>query len=151
MSDQKIDDRIHAELLALQDLAVGDIAFYKQQQWQICNHALALDAALVAVVALLKPLGSIEVFLLCALAFSVLVAGVLLIREMGKSLAKGRDRLPALRKHFDRETSLRAYAAGDDPSIALLSSKEKASLEKFFYFVLGLAFGITVWVVFRLA
>lgn len=149
--EREIRDRIHAELLALQSMVGADIAFYKQQQWQICNHALVLDAAIVAVPSLVRTLSMCEVLILIASALAVMCAGIVLIADMAKSLDKGRDRLPALRKHFNVPVSLVAYAAGRSPSEALIGSKEKAGLERFFHFILGAGFVITVWLVLRLA
>jgi hypothetical protein len=146
-----ITDRIHAELLALQELAAADIAFYKQQQWQICNHALIIDAALVAVPTLINGLEALGVLVLWTIALIILAAGLHLVYEMGVPLAQGRNRLAELRQHFDYEISLRAYAAGDDPKVALKRAEDKVSLERFFSIVLIAAFLLTVWLITELA
>lgn len=153
MTDKKVPEHVHAELLALQDLAVSDIAFYKQQQWHVCNYALALYAAIIAVPTVLgiKDINCYELSALIFIALIIFVSGVWLINDMGKSLSKGRNRLPALRKHFDREISLRAYAAGEEPDIALLKAEDKMSLEWFFYIVLFLSCAFTIWLLIKVS
>lgn len=151
MAEAQISDRIHSELLALQELAASDIAFYKQQQWQIVNHALVVDAALVAVPSLLDRLNALGVLFLWAIALIILAAGLRLVYEMGVPLAQGRNRLAELRKYFDYDISLPAYAAGDDPKVALRRADEKVSLERFFALVLIVGFILTIWLVTELA
>jgi hypothetical protein len=146
-----VSDRVHSELLALQSLAASDIAFYKQQQWQICNHALVLDAALVAVPGLATGVETLGVLVLWTLALIILGSGLHLVYEMGVPLAQGRDRLAELRKHFDYEISLPAYAAGGDAAVALRRAEDKVSLEKFFAVVLVISFLLTVWLITELA
>jgi hypothetical protein len=151
VTESPINDRIHSELLALQQLAAADIAFYKQQQWHIVNHALVVDAALVVVPTLTNGLGTLGLLFLWAIALIILTAGLHLVSEMGVPLAQGRNRLAELRKHFDYEISLRAYAAGDDPQVALQRANEKISLERFFKLILIVGFILTAWLVMELA
>jgi hypothetical protein len=151
MSDEKISNHIHNELIALQNLAASDIRFYKEQEWKVCNYGLLLYGAIIAIPKLVvSGLNCGEYYFLAGLTTMTLVSGIYLIREMSKPLAKGRDRLSELRKHFDQEVSLRAYAAGDDPSIALQRSSEKVSLEWFFYIVLGIGYILTLWVLYKI-
>lgn len=151
MSNIELSDRAHQELLALQSLSASDIAFYKQQQWKICNYVLVLDASVIAIPKFVdSQLYPWEFFILGLLAVVIFIAGIFLIREMGIALSKGRERLPALRVHFDMN-ALKAYAAGGNPDDALLKAKDKVSLEWFFYFVLGTAFILTLWLLFKLA
>jgi hypothetical protein len=42
-----LNDNDRNELRLLYEVSVGDIAFFKQQQWNATNYALGLDAALI--------------------------------------------------------------------------------------------------------
>jgi hypothetical protein len=151
MNDDQVNDRIHTELLELHRMAVNDIAFFKQQQWRVTNYSLLLYGAIVATPKLIgNVLSRIEYSALLVASLAVLIAGILLLQDLEKSLEKGRNRLPAVRKYFDREITLRAYAAGGDPEKALITSKERSSLAPFFTFVLILGFLFTTWILIRL-
>jgi hypothetical protein len=135
MSNDQVDDRIHSELLEFHRMAVSDIAFFKQQQWQVTNYALLLYGAIVAAPKLIgAPLTGAEYSALWIVSLIVLAAGIFLLLDIEKSLAKGRNRLPAARKYFDQEITLRVYAAGRDPESAIITSKERSSLARFFIF-----------------
>jgi hypothetical protein len=151
MADKKITDHIQNELIALQNLAANDIRFYKEQQWKVCNYALLIYGAIIAIPKLIvSELECGEYYFLVGVCTLTLVSGIYLIHEMSIPLAKGRDRLSELRKHFDKEISLPAYAAGDDPNIALQRSYEKTSLEKFFYMVIGIGYFLTIWIIYKI-
>lgn len=149
--DIKIDERIHAELLALQNLAAADIAFYKQQQWQATNYILLLYAAIVAAGKLvIAPLSDSELGALWLIALVVFLSGLYVIHDLNNSLSRSRDLLPAARKYFNKDISLSAYACGGDPENALIKSSDKPSLNKLFQLVLVVGFVLTTWVLVRL-
>lgn len=150
MGDDQVNDRIHSELLELHRMAVGDIAFFKQQQWQVTNYGLLLYGAIAAAPKLIgTQLTVIEYSGLWLVSLTVLVAGIFLLQDFEKSLAKGRNRLPEARKYFDEKVTLRAYAEGGDPKNALILSKERSSLFRFFVFTLILGFVLTTWILVR--
>lgn len=144
MNDTQIDDRTHAELLALQQIAAADIAFFKQQQWQVTNYGLLLYSAIVAAPKLLTEISTVEYSVLWIVALTVLLAGLYSLKDLEKSLVKGRDRLPEARKYFT-QISLKAYAAGGDPKLALIPAKDRASMQWLLAFTFILGFILTTW------
>ena len=46
--DNQVTEADRAELQLLYTVSVSDIAGFKQQQWSVTNHSLAIQAALVA-------------------------------------------------------------------------------------------------------
>ncbi|PKL24820.1 MAG: hypothetical protein CVV46_16890 [Spirochaetae bacterium HGW-Spirochaetae-2] len=150
MEFKKIDDQMHMALLELQNLVVADIAFYKQQQWRICNYALLLFAAIIAIPRLAEPkLANWEYVALMLISIFVLVVGMYLICEMSVPLKKGRMRLDELRKHFDRETVMKAYAGGGEVESELKKANEKETLEGMFNSIMILSFFVTIWLLIR--
>lgn len=147
----KLEDHVHAELLALQNLAASDIAFYKQQQWQATNYVALLYVSIIAAGKLVEaPLHSFELIMLLVITLIVLATGLSVINELDMSLAKSRDRLPAARKYFNKEISLRAYACEGNPNDALMPSSEKPSLKKLFQLAMIIGFLLTSWLLFRM-
>ena len=96
-----LSDTEREELRLLYSVSVGDIAFFKQQQWTVTNYAIGTYVALVAADKLLaaEP---------CTWAFWVLggavvgaaVAGVGVVRRLQRSIKVRRGRLSAVRSRF---------------------------------------------------
>jgi len=93
----------HTELHLLYTISVSDIAAFKTQQWSVTSHALAIQAALVAVGQLLKePLGGWERWLLVVLVgFTACIGGSVLLR-LHRSIEERRKRLRRVRIHFGK-------------------------------------------------
>src|SRR3989344_6953117 len=84
----------HTELQLLYTVSVSDIAAFKQQQWSVTNHMLAIQAALVAVGQLLKEsLGSWERWLLVVLVGVTACVGGSVLFRLRRSIEERRERL----------------------------------------------------------
>ena len=92
------------ELRLLYTVSVGDIAFFKQQQWSVTNHGLALHVALVVIAfqLLSRPLATGYVWLLVVLAWAVFVAAAAMVERLQTSIAGRRTRLDRVRAHFGK-------------------------------------------------
>jgi len=136
--------------MALQELAAADIAFYKEKQWNVANYALLLDTAIIAAAKLvISPVSPAERTGLWLAALAVAVAAVIVLHDLDRTLAKGRDRIAESRKYFN-EISLKAYACGGDPNKALERSGDKPSLKRLFQLAVIVGFGLTSWLLSRL-
>lgn len=92
-----------AELHLLYTASVSDIAGFKQQQWSVTSHALALQAALVAVAQLLKePLGGWDRWLLVVLVGITAAVGGFVLFRLHRSIEERRKRLRRVRAHFGK-------------------------------------------------
>ena len=93
----------HTELQLLYTVSVSDIAAFKQQQWSVTNHMLAIQAALVAVGQLLKEsLGSWERWLLVVLVGVTACVGGSVLFRLRRSIEERRERLRHVRGHFGK-------------------------------------------------
>lgn len=100
--DLKESDR--EELHLLYDVSVADIAFFKQQQWSVTNHALVLHAAFlfIAYQLLHTPLALWQVWLLVVLTWAVCIAGLGMVARLQGSILGRRTRLKRLRAYFGK-------------------------------------------------
>ena len=105
-NNSQLTETDRAELHLLYTVSVSDIAGFKQQQWSVTSHALAIQAALVAVGQLLKePLGSWERWLLVVLVgITAVVSGSVLFR-LHRSIDERRERLRRVRARFGKPFS----------------------------------------------
>jgi Ca2+/Na+ antiporter len=97
-------ENVHNELLLLYQTSVGDLAFFKQQQWSCANYCLLLLAAIVAAIGLLgrTPKGW-EVSVAVLLVATVAVVAVVVILKHERAIKIRRDRLNELRDSFSQE------------------------------------------------
>jgi hypothetical protein len=99
----KLTEADHTELQLLYSVSVTDIAAFKQQQWSVTNHALAIQAALVAVGQLLgKPFGCWEHWLLVVLVGVTACVGGSVLFRLHRSIEERRERLRRVRNHFGK-------------------------------------------------
>ena len=132
-------DQLRSEVLALHDIVVGDVAFFKSQQWRVTNYALLLDAAAIAVVRALPDPSDLEHLVLCLLGAAGLIAGLVVINELEASIRQGRDRMAHLRLLLSKEVLL-ALAAGGSESDPHRDGSEKSSLAWLFRSAMVVAF-----------
>jgi hypothetical protein len=99
----ELTDREHTELQLLYTVSVSDLAFFKNQQWQISNYVLLIYAALVGITQLLRmnPLCSSALFL-SLLATAVFVVAVWILWQLKLSIEGRRDRLKKIRVVFSK-------------------------------------------------
>ena len=89
------------ELRLLYQVTVGDLAYFKTQQWLVTNYSLLLFGALVAVAQFLKPsVNSGEKIGLGVLAGAVAFAALAVLWKLQKSIRVRQARLTATRAHF---------------------------------------------------
>jgi hypothetical protein len=144
------DAAFHAEVLALHGVAVGDIAFFKSQQWHVTNYALLLYGAVVALSRLLGSPSPLEFLVLGLLAAATFVVGCVVILQLEASIKKGRDRLSALRVHMS-DVAMEAWAAGEERVESYREGKDKSTLRWLFHSVLAIGFGVDMWLLGRAA
>jgi hypothetical protein len=83
-----------SELIALYQVTVQDLAFFKKQQWSITNYALLLDAAIVGALHVVGPtLTSFERVVAAGLAIVVGVLAWNLVADFAAAIEVRRARL----------------------------------------------------------
>lgn len=90
----------HEELMLLYEVTVGDLAYFKSQQWAVANYALLLQAALVGHHQLLDGPSGLERLVLVLLAASIAVAALVVLHKLQRSLRLRHARLEATRRSF---------------------------------------------------
>jgi hypothetical protein len=138
------------EIIALHQVAVSDIAFFKFQQWRVTNYGLLLYAAVIAISLIFKDSNRIEIAVLWILVLAVLIVGVIVLCQLEDSLRKGRDRLAELRLHFSKP-AMKAWAAGKETVEAFREGEEKKSLLWLFATVFVVGFALDTWILCRSA
>jgi hypothetical protein len=104
--DNHLAEADREELHLLYTVSASDIAGFKQQQWSVTNHALAIQAALVAVGQLLKePLCGWERWMLVVLVGITAVVGGSVLVGLHRSIEERRERLRRIRAHFGKPFS----------------------------------------------
>jgi hypothetical protein len=101
-STQPVTDREHEELRLLYSASVGEISFFKQQQWTVTNYAVALYVGLIVIAKqlLTKPVTSWKVCVLSATVVAVALAGIAVVKLLQSSIEVRRNRLSAIRSRF---------------------------------------------------
>lgn len=95
-----ITDVDREELRLLYSVSVSDIAGFKQQQWSVTSHALAIYAAVVAVGQLLtQPLVNCERWALLLLVAAAATTGLGVLFNLHRSIEERRERLRKIRAH----------------------------------------------------
>lgn len=101
--DNQLTEADRAELQLLYTVSASDIAGFKQQQWSVTNHALAIQAALVAVGRLLKePVCGWERWILVVLVGITAAVGGSVLFRLHRSIKGRRERLRRIRAHFGK-------------------------------------------------
>jgi hypothetical protein len=102
--------------MSLYKITVGDLTYFKSQQWSLTNHAFLLIAAVLAVRQLLG--GSIapyERFGLLVVVALIVVSALVLLKKLQDSIVVRQARLNAAREGLGLEF-YRAWAAQDKKS-----------------------------------
>ncbi len=92
----------HSELELLYNVSVSDLAFFKQQQWTVTNHALVVIAGLVGIAKLLSPpsLAQCDKFVLTVLVAATAAIGLFVLSRLHHSVGVRRQRLKNARAKF---------------------------------------------------
>ena len=154
MSDTALTDQqakiVGDELRLLYSTAVGEIAGFKQQQWQIANYGLLIYAAIASMPRLFSsPASTIERAVLSVGAAAVCIAGWKLVTMFNESIHYRRERLTYMRKHELTETFRQAWRAGKTSEEMPDLPEEKVQLGPFFRGVFIVGFIATVWLLWR--
>lgn len=97
----------HDELMLLYQVTVGDLEFFKKQQWLVAYYCVLLYGALVA----LARVTDLEKLVFCiAVGGAALLSSILLL-ILEYSIGVRRDRLEAIRDEFNNEFK-KAWKAG---------------------------------------
>ena len=89
----------HDSQMMLYQITVGDLAYFKSQQWALTNHSFLLFAAILGVHQLLsKSIAQWEIYGLALLAITVLVAAIILLNKLQDSIVVRQARLDAARE-----------------------------------------------------
>lgn len=90
------------ELRQLYDVSVGDIAFFKRQQWSATNYTLLIHAALVFVAYQVfeKTLTPGRMIALIILTWVVGISGFSVVSSLQSSIVGRRERLARVREHY---------------------------------------------------
>lgn len=126
------------ELHLLYNVSVTDIAFFKQQQWAVTNHALVLHAALlfVAYQLLASSLAAWQLWLLIVLTWAVCIAGLGMVSRLQGSILGRRTRLERVRDHF-----------GKPFNDAWAIQKPKDDVHQLLFAAMLLSAGVVTWLV----
>jgi hypothetical protein len=101
----------HEELRLLYQVTVGDLTYFKTQQWSVTNYSMLLFAGLVGVAQLLKPnLTTVDRTLLVAAVVFVFAAALVVLYKLQTSILVRQARLDAVREQFTDEFHV-AWAA----------------------------------------
>ena len=113
-------DSDRADLHLLYSLSVSEIAGFKQQQWSVTNHAVVIQAALVAVDQLLKGHPeSWERWLLVVLIGTTAAVGGCVLIELRRSIEARRERLRRVRARLGTPF-LNAWKVCKHPDLSLI-------------------------------
>lgn len=136
-NDSQLSEVDRAELQLLYRVSVSDIAGFKQRQWSVTSHALAIQAALVAVGQLLKePLDNWQRWILVVfVGITAVITGWVLF-SLHRSIQERRERLRRVRAHFGKPFN-------DAWSVC----KQPDQVDMFLAFALVFAALITSWLV----
>ena len=95
------DDTEHQELLILYQVTVGELSYFKTQQWSVTTYAFLLYAAIAGVKQLVgDPHGLSEKVILTCFTIIVLIAAITVITKLQDSIEVRQARLDATRMHF---------------------------------------------------
>ena len=138
-----------SEFLTLYQVSAQEIAFFKEQQWKITNYGLLLYAAVIGIARLFPDFPyALELGLLWALSFLVLIIGIFLVCKLDTALSEARERVSRARRLLSDEFFEASVGVKkDDPSSA--KAQESPSLAPLFYGIFIIGFLISTWVLFR--
>ena len=131
-----LNERDREELRLLYNVSASDIASFKQQQWSVTNHALALHAAFlfVAYQLLASSLVTWQLWLLIVLTWAVCIAGLAMVERLQGSILGRRTRLERVRAHF-----------GKPFNDAWTIQKPKDDVHQLLLAVMFLSSGVVTW------
>jgi len=101
------------DLRLLYQVTVGDLTYFKTQQWSVTNYTVLVFAALVGATQIIDgPLTTIDRGILIVLALVAAVGGLLVQHKLQKSIGVRQSRLDVVREQFSTAFHF-AWAAED--------------------------------------
>jgi len=100
------------ELRLLYQVTTTDLAYFKTQQWSVTYYCLLIDAGLVGIGGILKPLTALDRLVLGVLTFLAALAALVVLAKLEKSISVRESRLEALRESLGSAFE-RAWRAED--------------------------------------
>jgi len=85
-------------------VAIGDIAFFKSQQWKVANYGLLLDAALVGIAFKLIGNTDLERRVLVVLVWFTYLAAAYVLWDLNEAIKRARCRLKEALAKFKKES-----------------------------------------------
>ena|SRR5688572_22539829 len=129
------------ELMLLYQITVGDLSYFKTQQWAVANYAFLLLAGITGVHQLAGAVTSFERIGLAALALSVAIVVLVVLTKLQTSIRVRQARLEATRKSFS--------LAFKDAWAAETKGPELVHAIWFLYGAVVLGALIVVWLILR--
>jgi hypothetical protein len=89
------------ELRLLYQITVGDLTYFKTQQWSVTNYSLLLYAGIVGVAQMLKPtLTGSDRIVLASFTIAIATAALFVLAKLEKSISVRQSRLDVVRSKF---------------------------------------------------
>lgn len=142
ISNEKMDDKTHSELLNVFNATISDISFFKTQQWKALNYIALIYVGIVGVAKIFRDEEAFSTDLFSVLflvSFGVFLAGLHVLSELESSLKSKRARLERIVKEFSKKIQ-------DDIYQDMAQPHEKVTLIYLHYLILVLAFMAVAWV-----
>jgi hypothetical protein len=115
----RLDPTEEAELRMLYQITIGDLSYFKTQQWNVTYYALLVQAAFVGVAQILGGGFTLaERIALCVLALIAAISALIVIGKLERSIAVREARLAAVRSTFSAAFQ-KAWAAQTKPEPAI--------------------------------
>ena len=88
------------ELMLLYQITVGDLTYFKTQQWSVANYAFLRLAGIIGVAQVAAPLGTCERVFLVILVMLVAAVALVVLSKLQASIRVRHSRLEATRQSF---------------------------------------------------
>jgi len=137
---RELGTKEHTELLAVYQVIIGDIAFWKSQQWKVTNYSILVYVAILGTAKIFDDanvLVTVSTVVLLLLGFAVLLLSFYVLNELEQSLKKSRERLERIVQSFMPYTR-------QDILQHSVSTQGKPTLIRMFRFIVAVGFLIVL-------
>lgn len=141
------------EVRLLYSSCVAEIAGFKQQQWNVTNYVLLVDAAMVAASRVLgdKCTSCPDSAVLLLLAAVGTLAGAWVTRNLADAIRTRRERLTHIRSRRFTEDFRNSWRAGHTADERPDNPDEKIDLRAFFWLIQSAGLAVTILLLVRRA
>jgi hypothetical protein len=153
VNDGAEDKVVGDEVRLLYSSCVAEIAGFKQQQWNVTNYVLLVDAAMVAASRVLgdKCTPCLDTAVLLLLAVVGTLAGAWIIRNLSDAIRTRRERLTHIRLRRFTEGFRSSWRAGHTADERPDNPDEKIDLRAFFWVIQSAGLAMTMLLLIRRA